>query len=131
MYISDGHSHTVVSGAAGVAQADLSVASDRVNQRADAGVVGGLAGRVLSDRVGDTLGTASRHELADAESGSHSGESRQGKNSDGRHCDGVRCCMSCCVLVNECGQILVQRSRTEDRRTGARSFFIGRKSVFV
>lgn len=80
-------SHTVVGLAASVAQADLAVPSDCIDQRADAAVVIGSAGRVLGDRVGDTRGCTGWNKVVDAEGGGHDREGREGEDSDRRHFD--------------------------------------------
>lgn len=83
-------SHTVISNAAGVAQADLAVSFDCVDLLADALVVIGGTGRVLGDGIRDTLRRARRGEVVDAKGGGHGGKGRKREDSDRCHCDQSR-----------------------------------------
>ena len=77
--------HTVVGLAAGVAQADFTVAANRAAHGADTGGVVGSACRMLSNRLVDARRATSRNILANAESGGHGGEGRERKDSNGCH----------------------------------------------
>ncbi len=83
--------HTIVSLAARVAQADLAVSPNCVDQRADAAVVIGGTSRVLGDGIGDARGSASWDKVVDAEGSSHGGESREREDSKRCHFDEDRC----------------------------------------